>query len=78
MDSGATAIFESEEIIRFLAYTYGVPHEALRTRKQMQQMREAQAQAQQAAMENAQQQQSIDNSLTLSRAAKEAQGISGT
>lgn len=77
MDAGATAIFESEEIIRFLAYTFGVPHEALRSRKAMQSMREQQAAAQQAAMEEAKNQQQVENSLTLSKAAKEAQGING-
>lgn len=75
MDGGATAIFDSEEIIRFLAYTYGVPHEALRTRKDMEAMRQAQAQAQQAAAQAAQQQNAVDNSLVMAKAAKEAQGI---
>lgn len=71
--------FDIDQIIRVVAGAYGVPQKVLVKLADLNAAREAaqQQQAQQASMQLQQQQQtqSVDNSLTIAKAAKEAQGI---
>jgi hypothetical protein len=67
--------FNGDNVIRLLAGVYGAPAEMLNTTKQVASMRQAQAQAQQQAQQMMMQQGQIDNSLTLAKAAKQAQGV---
>ena len=67
--------FNGDNVVRLLAGVYGAPAEMLNTTKQVDSMRQAQAQAQQQAQQMMMQQGQIDNSLTLAKAAKQAQGV---
>lgn len=75
IDPAVADNFNGDAAVRILADTYGAPVEVLNNSKAVAQNRSAKAQMQQQALAAQQQQNTVDNALTMAKTAKEAQGI---
>ena len=82
LDQSLAMIFDGESAVRTFVTTFGAPQEMLRDKKVVAQMRQQQQQAQVEAQQQQQmaqqaqmEQGQVDNALTLTKAAKEAQGL---
>lgn len=77
LDPAVADNFNGDAVVRLLSGVYGAPTEMLYPAKQVQATRDNRAKQQQAMAQAQQEQLQVDNSLTLAKTAKEAQGISG-
>lgn len=77
IDPSVAHNFNGDAAVRVLAQTYGAPQEILNDAKMVKAKRDAIAQAQENAQVQSQEQAQVDNSLTVVRAMKEAQGMNG-
>lgn len=77
IDPSVADNFNGDAAVKILAQTYGTPQQILNPDKFVQQKRAARQQAQAAAAQAQDDQAQVDNSLTVVRAMKEAQGMNG-